>query len=69
MVHTVVLCAPDWDVRSLVWELVCGDWRTGPEQELLLTVGRWTEGTGGRKSTAEMPMEEDWTAMEAGRYC
>ena len=34
------------------WELVCGDWRTGPERELLLSVGRWTEGTEGRKSTA-----------------
>ena len=34
------------------WELVCGDWRTGPERELLLAVGRWTEGMEGRKSTA-----------------
>ena len=34
------------------WELVRGDWRTGPERELLLAVQRWTEETGGRKSTA-----------------
>ena len=31
-------------------ELDRGDWRTGPEQELLLAVGRWTEGMGRRKS-------------------
>ena len=24
------------------WELVLGDWITGPERELLLAVGRWT---------------------------
>ena len=34
------------------WELVCGDWRTGPERELLLAVGRRTEGTRGRKCAA-----------------
>ena len=34
------------------WELDCGDWRTDPERELLLAVGRQTEGTGGRKSAA-----------------
>ena len=34
------------------WELGCGDWRTGPEQELLLAVGRQTEETGRRKCTA-----------------
>ena len=34
------------------WELVRGDWRTGPERELLLSVGRWTEGTRERKSAA-----------------
>ena len=34
------------------WELVRGDWRTSPEQELLWAVGRRTEGTGGRKSAA-----------------
>ena len=34
------------------WELVHGDGRTGREQELLLAVGRWTEGMGGKKSTA-----------------
>ena len=33
------------------WELVHGDWRTGPEWELLLAVGRQTEGMGGRKAT------------------
>ena len=34
------------------WELERGDWRTGLDRELLLAVGRRTEGTGGRKSTA-----------------
>ena len=34
------------------WELVHGDWRTGPERELLLAVGRRTEGTGARKCAA-----------------
>ena len=34
------------------WKLVHGDWRRGPEQELLLAVGRQTEGTGGMKSAA-----------------
>ena len=34
------------------WELVHGDWRTDPVQEVLLAVGRWTEEMGGRKSTA-----------------
>jgi len=30
------------------WEMECGDWRTIPDQELLLTLGRelrgWEEG-------------------------
>ena len=34
------------------WELEHGNWRTGPEQELLLAVETWTEGTEARKSAA-----------------
>ena len=34
------------------WELMHGDWRTGPERKLLLAVRRQTEGMGGRKSAA-----------------
>ena len=51
------------------WELEHGDWRANPGQELLLAVGRWPEGTGGRKWQQRMPMEENQNAMEAGRYC
>ena len=48
------------------WELVCGDWRTGPERELQLAVGRRTGGWEGGNLQQGMPTEEDWTSMEAG---
>ena len=51
------------------WELVHGDWRTGPERELPLAVGRRTEGQEEGNLQQGMPMEEDGTAMETGRYC
>ena len=40
------------------WELVHGDWRTDPEGELLLAVGRWTEEMGGKKFMAGNPYGE-----------
>ena len=51
------------------WELECRDWRTGSGQELLLDVGRWTEGMGRKKSTAGNAYREHWAAMESGCYC
>ena len=42
------------------WALEREDWRKGPERELLL--GRCTDGTGGRKSTAE-------NAYRGGPHC
>ena len=51
------------------WELVRGNWRTGPERELLLAVGRRTEGTGGRKSAAGNAYGGRLDCHENRHYC
>ena len=52
-----------------IWELVHGDWRTGPEWELLLAVGDRLRRWKGGNLQQGMPMEEDLTGKEAERYC
>ena len=51
------------------WELEREDWRTSPERELLLVVGRRTEGMGGRKSTARNAYGRRPDCHGSRRYC
>ena len=51
------------------WKLEGRDWRAIPGWGLLLTAGKWSKRTGGRRLLWGMPLEESQAAMEAGRYC
>ena len=51
------------------WELEHRDWRTDPERELLLAVGRCTEGMGERKSTAGNAYGGRPDCHGSRRYC
>ena len=51
------------------WELELRDCGAIPGRGLLLTEDRQIEGTWGRRSWWEMPVEESHAAMEARQYC
>ena len=55
--------------RHSSWELEFRDCGAIPGQGLLLTVERRIEGAWGRRLWWEVPIEENWAAMEARWYC
>ena len=72
-VHTAALRAPDWDVCSQVCK-GAGSWCVGNEEQAWSNNCCWLWGDGvrgqeGGNLQQGMPMEEDWTAKEAGCYC
>ena len=73
MVCTMALRAPDWDVCSQVCK-GAGSWSVGIREQAWSKNCCWLWGDGlrgweGGNPQQGMSVEEDQTAMEAGRYC
>ena len=69
----MALHALDWDMCSQVCKGP-GSWYVGIGEQVQSKncCGLWGEGLRGQEGGNQqqgMPMEEDWTAVEAGCYC